>query len=140
MRNREIDLNDDTLSLLASMAMILNWIPTQDRRKRDLCPPGSPEADDLALTIALSNARKMEMLYQLLAPVLEKALDEGALDSRARELAARIQAENEEIDELGQDYEAIADRLEGIVRDLSAEVHEEHQELLTRAADRKAGS
>lgn len=118
----------------ASIALLIDWIPTLARPKLDVCPPGTPEADYLALSMAFNNTRKAQMLFLLLAPALREALERDEISPRVRELAARVKEENDEIDALGQDYEAIAERLERIVRDLAAEVGEEYDELLSRAA------
>lgn len=130
----------DAHALLASVGLIIDWMPTQAREKLGRCPPGTPEADELALALALNCSRKMQTLFQLLAPVLRQALDDGTLPDRTRELAVRIKAENEGIDAMGQDYGAIAKRLEEIVRVQADEIHDEYRELLARAAGDETGA
>lgn len=76
----------------------------------------------------------MQLLFTFLAALLRDALDRETLPPRAREMAVRIQREHEEIDELGQDDGAIAERLEAIVRDLARDIDAEYRELLARAA------
>lgn len=134
--SRTPDLPDtDPAALLASVGLIVDWIPPMAARRDG--PPaakGTPHADDFARAVALNNARKMQTLFQLLAPVVRRALDEGALPDRTRELAARIRSENREIVALGDDAGAVADRLAEIVRERAAEINREYDELLDRAA------
>lgn len=140
MTNHGDDPIDAADASFASVALLIDWIPTLSRAKLEVCPPGTPEADYLALSMAFNNTRKAQMLFLLLAPTLREALDREEISPRVRELAARVKEENDAIDSLGQDYEAIAKRLERIVRNLAEEVSEEYDELLSRAAEGASAS
>lgn len=120
-------MSDGTLHcVLGDLAMIFDIIPTFERSKLEAVEPGTPEFDYMLATLVFDLVKKNALAHKVLR---------GFLLHADPEVTRVVLKDIRDLEDMGQDYEALARATEKRMLEVVGEIAHDHvqiAEILTR--------